>query len=113
MMSAETYSRTQLAQIFVWEDRIKNGTEGLFTTFDSEKSCSFCTRCIRNLHQSNEELYCAVCFTDKYCTMQMVDGELRFVYNTERIPAERRTDVRIDTNSQGIETNIDSFLACL
>lgn len=112
-MSAETYSRKQLAQIFVWEDRVKNGADGFFTTFDSEKSCSFCTRCIRNLHQSGDDLYCSVCFTDKYCTMQMVEGELRFVYNTERIHAERRTDAVIDTNSQGIETNIDSFLACL
>lgn len=112
-MSAETHSKTQLAQIFVWEDRVENGADGHFTTFDSEKSCSFCTRCVRNLHQSGEDLYCAVCFTDKHCTMQMVNGELRFVYNTERIYAERRGDAVIDTNCQQIETNIDSFLACL
>ena len=78
-MSAERTNKTLLAQAFVWDDKLNPQSKHLFTTFDSKKECSFCTNKAQNVHVKGEQTYCAVCFVDTFCSLKMVDDELRYV----------------------------------
>lgn len=78
-MSAERTNKTLLAQAFVWDDKLNPSSKHLFTTFDSKKNCSFCTNSVQNVHVKGDQNYCAVCFVDNFCSLKMVNEELRYV----------------------------------